>query len=186
MSELHSYWVQLLNAQDSWLTDEAMLSVIPAEMRDFSGRDWPRERALAYLHNNVSTLRLNHARLESGELMDLDMLNPVLGGVVLRLTTRRRSGQDRGVLLADGNPQNFNPGTVALRAVVHRAFFHFALYADWRLSDPVWPGVSYGMLRVLGCPANSCGKLVVCPAGRVSFCSTRCAEDTARPEHPAP
>lgn len=185
MSDLHSHWVSLLNAQESWLTDEAMLSVISAEARDFSAGDWPRERGLAYLHNNVAALRLNHERLESGEALDYDLLNPVLNGVVLRMSPRRRGGQERGVLLAGSDGQRFNMGTAALRAVVHRAFFHFALYADFRISDPAWPGATPGMLRVLGCAAPSCSRLVVCPAGRPTFCSPRCAEDTARPESSA-
>lgn len=182
MSELHSHWVPLLNAQESWLTDEAMLSVIPVEARDFSSGDWPRDRALAYLHNHVSMLRMNHERLEAGEAMDPDLINPVLAGLSLRVQPRPQSGGARGVLVAGAESPHFNRGTAAVRVVVHRAVFHFCLYAEFRTSDPAWPGATPGMLRVLRCASRRCGRLVVCAGGLPGFCSPRCAEETARPQ----
>lgn len=182
MNELSSHWVPLLNAEKSWLTDEAMLGVIPEVERDFSaGREWPRDRALTYLANNVSALRANHARLEAGEPLDLDLLNPVLARVSLQLSETRRNGVALATLEAGASPAGFNRGSAALRSLVHRASFHFALYADWRFADPLYPGASAGVLRILVCPANGCSMLVVSPAGRPRYCSPRCAESTARP-----
>ncbi len=182
MNELSSHWVPLLNAEKTWLTDEAMLGVIPESERDFSGgREWSRDRALTYLANNVSALRTNHGHLEAGEPLDLDLLNPVLARVSLQLVELRRAGVATAALEAGASAAGFNRASAALRSLVHRATFHFALYADWRLSDPLYPGASAGVLRILCCPASACSVLVVSPAGRPRYCSPRCAESTARP-----
>src|SRR5687768_1524030 len=91
MIEGHRFWIDLLNAQDSWVTDDSMLSIVPEEAREFeSAADWPRPRALAFLNNNSNALRLNYARLEAGQPLDLDLLNPVLAGVSLRILDWRR------------------------------------------------------------------------------------------------
>jgi|GEM_PF-3522067 hypothetical protein len=182
MNELSSHWVALLNAEKTWLTDEAMLSVIPESEREFSGKaEWPRERALTFLANNVSALQSNHARLEAGEPLDLDLINPVLARVSLQLVAHKRAGITLASLEAGASDAGFNRGSAALRALVHKATFHFALYADWRLADPFYPGASPGVLRILRCPAKACSLLVVSPSGRPRYCSPRCAESTARP-----
>ncbi|MAG55480.1 MAG: hypothetical protein CMJ83_04235, partial [Planctomycetes bacterium] len=85
------HWIDLLNAQQNWVTDESMLDVIPADAREFdSGPEWPRAKVLAYLHNNVGAIRLNYQRLETGEMLDTDLLNPILEGLTLRLADWRR------------------------------------------------------------------------------------------------
>lgn len=190
----HRSWIDLVNAQDGWLTDESMLRVIPEDSREFgSVPEWPKPKALAYLNNNVSALRLNHARLEGGEPLDLDLLNAVLDGISLRVVDWRqradfrelaverwRRGERLVFLQPPAESEGWNRGTVHLRALVRRATFHFARYVDQRLADPAYPGATPGTLRVLRCSAPQCTTLVPCPAGRPQFCSERCSEDTGR------
>lgn len=194
MSDGHRHWIDLLNAQDGWITDESMLGVIPEEAREFtSAAEWPRTKALAYLNNNTNALRLNYARLESGESLDTELLNIVLGGISIRLVDWRKRPEweelrrERGArgeriffLQPHAALEGWNKGTAHVRIVVQRAFFHFARYADQRLGDPAWPGSTPGMLRVLKCAAPRCPALVPCPAGRPMFCSGPCSEDTGR------
>lgn len=193
----HRSWIDLLNAQEGWLTDAQMLTVIPEESRDFeSGPNWPLPKALAYLHNNASALRVNYQRLEAGELLDVDLLNPVLDTITMKFVDWRRKRSDWRDLAAERRRQGdrlaffapapqtdgWNRGSTAIRHLIQRATFHFCRYADLRLSDPAYPGATSGMFRVLGCPAAGCASLVACPVGWPAHCSETCAEDTGRLE----
>ena len=72
MHEGHSTWTELINAQDAWTTDDSMLDLIAEQDREFSSAPrWPRLKALAFINNNVGSLRLNYERLESGESHEL-------------------------------------------------------------------------------------------------------------------
>lgn len=191
MIEGHRTWIDLLNAHATWVTDAAMLSVLPEECREFeSAPEWPRGKALAFLHNNVSALRLNFDRLETGELLDVDLLNPLLDAMRLRFVDWRRHGDydalrrerwRRGDRLTYLQPGLFldgwNKGTAHLRFLVHRAAFHFCRYAEMRLGDPAYPSFSPGMTRVVECPAPRCRALAWSPGGAPVFCSIPCAED---------
>ena len=171
-----------------------MLTVIPEEAREFeSAPEWTQNKALAYLHNNVSALRLNYQRLESGELLDADLLNPILDSMSLKLrdwrkrpdwrelARERRKAGDRLTFLAPApQTEGWNRGSSAIRHLVQRATYNFCRYADQRLSDPAYPGATAGMFRVLLCPSPSCGALVACPSGTPVHCSDACDEDTGR------
>ena len=190
----HRLWVDILNAQSQWITDASMLNVIPEEAQEFdSVAAWPQHKALAYLHNNVSALRANYNDLEAGELLDTDLLNPVLASIELRMVDwrhradwrelameRRRRGDRLLYLSPAAVAEGWNRGTAAIRHLVQRATYHFCRYADMRLSDPAYPGASEGMFRVLPCTAAQCDNLVACPVGRPEFCSEGCMEDTGR------
>jgi len=192
----HRSWIDLLNAQEGWLTDAQMLTVVPEEAREFdSAAKWPQSKALAYLHNNASALRLNYQRLESGELLDADLLNPILDSMTLKLVdwrrrpdwkelaAERRAQDDRLVYLAPApETDGWNRASTSIRHLVQRAVYHFCRYADQRLADPAYPGSTNGMFRVLQCPAPGCGSLVACLAGRPTYCSDICSEDTGRLE----
>ncbi len=194
MQSGHRVWIDTLNAQGQWLTDSSMLHVIPEEAREFdSAEAWPKSKALAYLHNNVTALRANYNNLETGELLDTDLINPVLASLELRLvdwrhrsdwrefsTELRRRGERLLYLSPVAMTDGWNRGTSAIRHLVQRATYHFCRYADMRLSDPAYPGATDGLFRVLSCPAPECESLVPCPMGRPSFCSDGCMEDTGR------
>lgn len=192
MSAEHRHWIELLNAQETWTNDEGMLQLVPPADREFQSTPrWPRLKALAFLNNNAGVLRSGYARLEAGEELDLDLVNPVLAGVRLRLRDWRRTERwaetyrqhlERGgpprALVVVPEREGWNRGTAHIRYIVHRAFYHFARYADRRLADPVYPDASPGLLRVL--PCITCGALVACPGGRPRFCSEACSTDTGR------
>jgi hypothetical protein len=194
MIEGHRCWVDLLNAEAAWITDESMLKVIPDEAREFeSSADWPRGKALAYLNNNAGALRLNYARLEEGLPLDPDLLNPVLESMRLGLVASpreirigaagRRKTDSRGRCLhlePRIEADRWNRGTAAVRLLVQRAVYHFAQYIEHRFGDPAYPGASAGMFRVLRCAAPRCPTLLACPTGQPLFCSEACAEDTGR------
>ena len=181
------YWIELLNAHDSWVTDASMLGVIPEDQREFdSASKWPLQRALAFLHNNVSGLRSNYDLLEAGESMDVDLLNPILDSIRLRFTDwrshpdfddARRESLKRGERLQYLHPgkyqEGWNQGTAHIRFLVHRAAFHFSRYADLRLSDPSYPGCSDGMLRVTPCADARCPNLVEGIGNEPALCA-RC------------
>jgi len=188
----HRYWIELVNAQANWTTDAAMLELLPEEQREFkSSPRWPRLKALAFLNNNVGSLRLGFERLQEGELPDFDLLNPILEGLQLRLQDWRANGGrerlQRELLARGATPpslvvkmvtEGWNRGSAGLRFVVQRAVYHFARYVDWRLGDPAWPGATPGLFRVL--PCSSCKALVPSATGAPRFCSEACAEDTGR------
>lgn len=192
----HRLWIDLLNAQEHWITDASMLTVIPEEAREFeSAADWPQSKALAYLHNNAAALRLNYQKLETGGLLDADLINPVLASIDLRyvewrqrpdwreLAAERRRRGDRLLFVGPAPATDgWNRGTSAIRHLVQRATYHFCRYADQRLSDPAYPGSTDGMFRVLSCPAPRCKSVVACPTGQPVHCSDRCMEDTGRLE----
>lgn len=192
----HRLWIDLLNAQEHWITDASMLTVIPEDACEFdSAPEWPQSKALAYLHNNAAALRLNFQKLEVGEMLDVDLINPVLTSVDLRfvdwrhrpdwreLAEERRRRADRLVFLGPAPAtEGWNRATSSIRHLVQRAMYHFCRYADQRLSDPAYPGATEGMFRVLPCPATQCKSVVGCPTGRPVHCSDRCMEDTGRLE----
>jgi hypothetical protein len=172
--EHQRYWVSLLNLQRTWSHDEAAFSFVPPRYRDFeSAPAWPRDKALAYLLNNLELVRESHRRLEAGELLDFEMLNLGLGGLTLRLHPWRsvreaqaaaRSRLDLGgrletLQVTTGHP-DVNPGTRYVRATVERSLFYFAQYVDERLSDPAYPAVSEGRWQVVRSPDGS-GDLVL-------------------------
>jgi len=186
-------WIDLLNAQDGWVTDESMLDVISEEAREFeSAPNWPRHKALAFLHNNATALRAHYQQLEAGEPLDVDLMNPILDSIRLRFVDWRqhsdwgryrqeRRGGDRLVFLSPvKESEGWNRGAAALRAIIQRSFYHFALYADSRLADPCYPGATPGTFRVLQCPGPRCTALVPCPIGQPDYCSETCSEDTGR------
>jgi hypothetical protein len=192
----HRLWIDLLNAQSGWLTDESMLQVIPEEAREFDSTPrWGRNQALAYLSNNAGALRLNYQRLEAGELLDTELLNAVLDTVRLRVMDWRQRG-DYDALVADRRrrgdrllffqpslvTEGWNRGTAHIRHLVQRATYHFARYVDQRLGDPRYPGGTSGMFRVLICGGDACEALVACPGGEPDFCSDPCREKTGRLE----
>jgi hypothetical protein len=195
MIEGHRSWIDLLNAHGTWVTDASMLGVLPEEFREFeSAPEWSKGKALAYLHNNVSALRLNYDRLEAGEMLDLDLLNPVLDSMRLRFVDWRRHADyaamrsergRRGDRLLHLQPglflEGFNKGSAHIRFLVHRAVYHFCRYADIRLADPSYPSFSQGMVRVTCCAAARCQSLVWSPGGFPIFCSPPCAEETGVP-----
>ena len=194
MVDGHDSWIELLNAQETWMTDESMLEVIPEPLREFESRpEWPRSKALAFLNNNASSLRLNHSRLEEGAPLDLELLNLLLGGIALQIVDWRgrtdyqdvardawRKGERLRFLQPRSDAGRWNRGTRHVRWIIHRAAFDFARYADLRLGDPGYPGATAGTFRVLRCVASGCSRLVACAVGQPGFCSSTCAESTGR------
>ena len=185
-------WIDLLNAQESWTTDDSMLAVIPDGAREFeSAEKWPRLKALAFLNNNAQALRVNYLRLEQGETLDLDLLNPVLDGISLRIVNWRAvsgakerfrddlfHGRLPSAIDVAVKKDGWNLGTAHIRQVVQRAVMSFARYVELRLCDSSYPGATPGMFRVLKCVAPSCTTLLPCAGGVPEFCSDACATDT--------
>lgn len=161
-AEQQRFWVALLNLQRTWTTDEAAMAFIPPRFRDFSSKpDWPKGKAQAYLLNNLELIRESYRRLEAGEALDFDLLNNGLEDLRVRLQpwTDRRELQraarakielgGRLEVLQVTTPMGaMNAGTRYVRATIQRSFYYFAQYVDHRLADPLYPGVTPGLLHV--------------------------------------
>jgi hypothetical protein len=179
--EQQRYWVSLVNLERTWTHDEDALSIVPPRFRDFhSAPAWPREKALAFLLNNLELVRESHRRLEAGEPLDFDMLNHGLSGLTLRLRpwqsvaeakAAARARVDLGgrleTLQVTSPQDDLNPGTRYVRATVERSLYYFAQYVDDRLSDPAYPGVSEGRWSVVQSPDGSGDLLLRSPAGEM-------------------
>ena len=192
MFEGHRKWIDLLNAQETWRTDDAMLALVPEAQREFSSHEhWPRLKALAYLSNNAQALRMNYEALEAGDPMDLGLLTPILEGLALGLRDWRReeAGRDRllaalgrgsqpSVFTLRPDAKSWNRGTAALRRIIQTATFWFSRYLEMRLVDVSYPAATPGLFRVLPCAAAHCHTLVATPNGLPIFCSDICATET--------
>ncbi len=187
--EEQNYWVDLLNVAATWSDDSVdIVRLVPERFRDFETLpNWSRDRATAYLRNNLESLSAAHAALESGAPIDYDSINNVIENCTLRLfdwgdptalRAIRRSKAGRGTRLetlqASGPRDGLNPGSGFLRSTVERAFYYFARYADHRLADPVYPESSANTLRVLRCARERCGRLFVRATGNSHHCSASC------------
>ncbi len=187
--EQQQFWVQLVNTVAAWKDEEVLLAYVPERVRDFSvPPGWSLTRAFNYLLNNVDVVRTNHAALEAGRRLDYEMINHVLSAAVPRLidwgdleAIRARSGARARVgsrietLVALSPKNGLNPGTVFVRNTVERAFFYFAMYADYRFSDPEYPGASPGKFQVKECLRSGCRKLFIRTPETILYCSEECA-----------
>ncbi len=161
-AEQQRFWIALLNLQRTWTTDEAAMAFIPPRFRDFSSKpDWPKGKAQAYLLNNLELIRESYRRLEAGEAVDFELLNHGLADLTLRLqpwtdprelkraaSAKMELGGRLEVLQVTTDMDEMNGGTRYIRATIQRSFYYFAQYVDYRLSDPLYPGVSPGMMHV--------------------------------------
>ena len=161
--EHQRFWISLLNLQRTWADDEAAYTFLPPRYRDFeSTPNWPRRKAMTFLLNNLELIRESHRRLEAGEMLDYDLLNAGLEPLTLRLQTWSSLGDirsaSRGKVDLGGRLEtlqvrtelaNLNQGTRYVRATVERALYYFAQYLDDRLSDPAYPDVTPGRLRIV-------------------------------------
>jgi hypothetical protein len=155
-AEHQRYWIALLNLQRAWADDKAALAFIPPRHRDFSTPpDWPIQKALAYLLNNLELIRESYRRLEASETLDYDLFNHGLEGLTLRLQpwpsvadavaaskAKAEVGGRLETLQVRSIQAGLNPGTRYIRATVQRSLYYFANYVDDRLSDPAYPAVS--------------------------------------------
>lgn len=161
-AEPQRFWIALLNLQRTWTSDEAAMAFIPPRFRDFTSKpDWPQAKAQAYLLNNLELIRESYRRLEAGQALDFDLLNHGLLDLQLRLqpwtdpTDLRRAARAKAelggrleVLQVTADLDELNPGTRYIRATIQRSFYYFAQYVDHRLSDPLYPGLTPGRMRV--------------------------------------
>jgi hypothetical protein len=183
------FWLGLVNSRESWTGEEEFLRAVPEEFRAFPDPPgWPRQKAMNYLANNVELLRAAHRALETGERLDVDMLNTVLSEGILRLrawggldeirAAREQASPQGGrveTLLALSRRDGLNPGTAWVRDTVERAFYYFAQYVDYRIGDAAYPDASPGTFQVRACLLESCGKLFIRTAETPLYCSEACA-----------
>lgn len=176
--EQQRFWIALLNLQRTWATDRASLAFIPPRHRDFtSHKDWPQDRAQAYLLNNLELLRESHGLLMAGKALEFELINHVLNGLTLHLQpwpnaeevkqaaqAKAELGGRLEVLQARASNEDMNPGTRYIRSTVQRAFYYFAQYIDDRLSDPLYPEVSPDRWHVRLQPTGSGDLELVPPA----------------------
>ena len=160
--EQQRFWVALLNLQRTWSTDEAAESFIPPRHRDFtSGAEWPRQKSLAYLLNNLELIRDSYRRLEAGQPLEYELLNHGLADLCLRLqpwtngvdlrraaVAKSELGGRLEVMQVTPDMHHLNPGTRYIRATIQRSLYYFAQYVDDRLSDPLYPSVSPDRMHV--------------------------------------
>jgi hypothetical protein len=161
-AEQQRFWIALLNLQRTWTTDATAEAFIPPRHRDFqSTADWPRQKALAYLLNNLELIRDSYQRLEAGEPLEYELLNHGLGDLRLRLqpwpnrtelnraaAAKAELGGRLEILQVTPVMAGSNPGTRYIRATIQRSLYYFAQYVDDRLSDPLYPDVSPGRMHV--------------------------------------
>jgi len=187
--EEQTYWFDLVNLAASWRGDDDITRFIPERHRDFSSTaSWPQRKAYAFFVNNLDVLRSSHARLEAGRPLEYELLNNILEdcrvrlfdwGDVAAIGEIRTSKENRGgrleTLQAVGDRNGLNPGSAFVRSTVERAFFYFAKYVDYRLSDPAYPESSPKRFRVMACPDPKCRRLFVRTPKSTDFCSPSCA-----------
>jgi len=160
--EQQRFWIALLNLQRTWTTDESAEAFTPPRHRDFtSGPEWPRNKALAYLLNNLELIRDSYRRLEAGQPIEYESLNHGLGDLRIRLqpwtnaielkraaTAKSELGGRLEILQVTKEMPRANPGTRYIRASIQRSLYYFAQYLDDRLSDPLYPDVTPGRMHV--------------------------------------
>ena len=160
--EQQRFWIALLNLQRTWTTDASAEAFIPPRHRDFeTGSEWPRQKALAYLLNNLELIRDSYQLLEAGKPLEYELLNHGLEDLRLRLqpwvnpvdlkraaTAKAELGGRLEVLQVTPDMGHVNPGTRYIRATIQRSLYYFAQYVDDRLSDPLYPEVSPGRMHV--------------------------------------
>ncbi len=187
--EEQTFWFDLVNLAISWQGDEDIARFIPERHRDFgSTANWSQRKAYAFLVNNLDILRSSHSRLEAGRRLEYELLNNILEGCRVRLFDWgdlasigdiRRSKDNRGARLetlqAIGERNGLNPGSAFVKSTVERAFFYFAKYVDYRLSDPAYPEASPKRFLVRACPNPECRRLFVRTPKSTEFCSPMCA-----------
>lgn len=161
-AEQQRFWVALLNLQRTWSTDQSAEAFIPPRHRDFQSlAEWPRQKALAYLLNNLELIRDSYRRLEAGKPLEYESLNHGLEKLQLRLqpwtnptelkhaaVAKSELGGRLELLQVTGQMGQVNAGTRYIRATIQRSLYYFAQYVDDRLSDPLYPDVSPGRLHV--------------------------------------
>jgi len=161
-AEQQRFWIELLNLQRTWTSDKSAEAFIPPRHRDFqSSAEWPQQKALAYLLNNLELIRDSYRRLEAGEPLEYELLNHGLSKLRLRLqpwpnpverqraaTAKSELGGRLEILQVMGPADQVNPGTRYIRATIQRSLYYFAQYIDNRLSDPLYPDVSPGRMHV--------------------------------------
>ena len=191
--EQQRFWMELVNAQARWEDEAALEAYVPEKHRDFGvPPGWPLRKAYNYLVNNLDVIRTNHRALETGERLDYEMLNNILSEGALRLidwgslgnirsqqAARSRVGGRIETLIAVSRKQGLNPGTIFLRNTLERAIHYFAMYVDYRFSDPSYPDATPGKFQVKQCLLSDCGKLFIRTPETLLYCSDECARGDA-------
>jgi hypothetical protein len=187
--EQQRFWMELVNAQEQWADENALISYVPERHRDFADPPgWSAKKTYNYLVNNLDVIRSNHSALEHGRRLDYEMLNNILKEGVLRLVdwgdlkairaqqqARSAVGGRIDTLVAVSRKEGLNKSTIFIRNTVERALFFFAGYVDYRFADPAYPDASPGKFQIKACLWSGCNRLFIRTPETLLYCSDECA-----------